>query len=163
MSKSKKRDPIVQEAQKFEVEFRSSAKIADLLIESWIGPKDGLVENKAVKIGGEKPLKAKDLFKPRPARLGVGANFISHNEAMRATNTSVFLSKEEQELKNKLLKKKKHGNESKKEEVGLDSKSEQFGKTCDDEDKRDFNKTKKTRGPSFLDDLILSRKKKQKK
>ncbi|PVV04793.1 hypothetical protein BB560_000693 [Smittium megazygosporum] len=99
-------DPLIAESQKFEVQYRNSAKHVSSLVDSWLGSNNNPNTNGSkANVSGTKHIRAKDVFTARPTRLGVGAKFIPHNQVVYTSNSSAFLSKEEQELKTRIERK----------------------------------------------------------
>ncbi|KAJ1948035.1 hypothetical protein EC988_005335, partial [Linderina pennispora] len=97
MAKSKQDKEKQQQVQEIEAQLRASANSASTLISSWLGDSDSDSDSNATP-------KAREIFHGRPARLGVGAKFLSHKEMMAAQSATGILSAEELKLKRKLTK-----------------------------------------------------------
>ncbi|KAI9505867.1 hypothetical protein GGI25_001271 [Coemansia spiralis] len=152
----------IKQVQEIEAQLRASANSVSHLVSSWLGDDDDssgddTKDKEATKTGAnglstvqqpEKTVKARDIFQGRPARLGVGAKFLSHKEMMAAnkggqdivTSTPGVLTSDELRLKRKLTKgssnsgmigsekaAKKHDNNVDDNDEG-DSRSKMLGK-----------------------------------
>ncbi|KAJ2725916.1 hypothetical protein GGI07_000961 [Coemansia sp. Benny D115] len=98
----------IKQAQEVEAQLRASVNGASKIVSSWLGPDDSSSDDEneqgsnTTHAGGAK---ARDIFKGRPARLGVGAKFLSHKEMMASGNAAIgpgILTAEELQLKRKL-------------------------------------------------------------
>ncbi|KAJ2834646.1 hypothetical protein GGI24_000304 [Coemansia furcata] len=103
-----KQKPIDREKQKqvqeIEALLRASANSASKIVGSWL-PSDDEDDTDNTKQTGAAALKPRDVFKGRPARLGVGAKFLSHKEMLSNSQSGPgILSAEELQLKRKLTK-----------------------------------------------------------
>ncbi|KAI9254219.1 hypothetical protein BY458DRAFT_521130 [Sporodiniella umbellata] len=122
----------VEENEKLATQIDASLSMARSLIESWLpAPKAG------EKLDDKEEEEEKTLLKystGRPDRLGLGAKYLSHAEAMRHTkDDGRVVSKEEMQLKNKILNQNqkastKH-NINKKRVLEEESDSEDESKT----------------------------------
>ncbi|KAI8087234.1 hypothetical protein BDF21DRAFT_335726 [Thamnidium elegans] len=89
-----------EENEKLKTQIDASIGIARSLINSWLpAPKPG------ERLDDDEDEQALSSYSTgRPDRLGLGAKFLSHNDAMRHTNNNGGMaSKEELQLKNKIL------------------------------------------------------------
>ncbi|KAJ2520802.1 hypothetical protein H4217_001800 [Coemansia sp. RSA 1939] len=92
---TKKDKEKIQQVQEIEAQLRASAKAASQIVGSWLGDSDNDDEddnkndgdNKSTKNAAQQSeaatVKARDVFQGRPARLGVGAKFLSHKDMVR--------------------------------------------------------------------------------
>ncbi|KAJ2898245.1 hypothetical protein GGI21_004877, partial [Coemansia aciculifera] len=97
----------LKQVQEIEALLRASANSASKVVSAWLPDDDD--GDKDDSNAGKKPtsaaLKPRDIFKGRPARLGVGAKFLSHKEMMSNSQSGPgILSAEELRLKRKLTK-----------------------------------------------------------
>ncbi|KAJ1898473.1 hypothetical protein LPJ66_002729 [Kickxella alabastrina] len=128
----------IKQVQEIEAQLRASANGASDLVNSWLGDES---DNENQSKPNSAPTKARDIFKGRPARLGVGAKFLSHKEMMSNMHSGPgILTAEELSLKRKLSKgittenpetKKKN-----KEEDEKNKKKEEKEESDDDGDSR---------------------------
>ncbi|KAI8348821.1 hypothetical protein EDC96DRAFT_520426 [Choanephora cucurbitarum] len=89
-----------QENEKIQTQIDASIGIARSLIQSWLPP-----PKPAEKLEDEQDdLETMDKYSTgRPDRLGLGAKFLSHKDAMRHSENGSLPSKQELQLKNKIL------------------------------------------------------------
>ncbi|KAJ2643262.1 hypothetical protein GGF44_001257 [Coemansia sp. RSA 1694] len=104
-----KQKPIDREKQKqvqeLEALLRASANSASKVVSSWLPDDNDDGSDTEKKPSSTAALKPRDVFKGRPARLGVGAKFLSHKEMMSSSQSGPgILSAEELRLKRKLTK-----------------------------------------------------------
>ncbi|KAJ2491899.1 hypothetical protein IWW37_001871 [Coemansia sp. RSA 2050] len=180
MAKQKPVDRAKQkQVQEIEAQLRASANSASKIVGSWL-PSDNEDEDEAdkKKHTGAAALKPRDVFKGRPARLGVGAKFLSHKEMMSNSQSGPgVLSAEELQLKRKLTKGASTDGEkfllaNKRKSVddddGIDSRSRIAVKASPVSGSSSHNASttavntatkKKSKTSSFLDSLITRRKK----
>ncbi|KAL1919459.1 uncharacterized protein VTP21DRAFT_2152 [Calcarisporiella thermophila] len=131
-----------QDIEKLKTQLDVSVGLARSLVSSWLPPEDDPVEEEVVVEE-----------KGRPARLGLGAKFITHNEATRHLASGTFESK----LKRKFEKKGKPSEDAVKRpkqetpEEDVESKANMVGRT----------NTKK--GGDFLSAYLGERQAKKKK
>ncbi|KAJ2262055.1 hypothetical protein GGI01_001818 [Coemansia sp. RSA 376] len=135
-----KQKPIDREKQKqvqeIEALLRASANTASKIVGSWLPSDDEDDADTDKKKHTSTPaLKARDIFKGRPARLGVGAKFLSHKEMMSNSQSGPgILSAEELQLKRKLTKGVSTGAHDKKSLLAEKRKS--IDDEADDTDSR---------------------------
>ncbi|KAJ2413583.1 hypothetical protein GGI10_002968 [Coemansia sp. RSA 2530] len=180
-----KQKPIDREKQKqvqeIEAQLRASANSASKIVGSWLPSDDDEDEAEAdkKKLANTAALKPRDVFKGRPARLGVGAKFLSHKEMMSNSQSGPgILTAEELQLKRKLTKgaptdSKKSSMAEKRKSVDdddddVDSRSRMAVKASVVSGSSSHNASptaanmatkKKSKTSSFLDSLITRRKK----
>ncbi|KAI7822471.1 hypothetical protein BX661DRAFT_187453 [Kickxella alabastrina] len=127
----------IKQVQEIEAQLRASANGASDLVNSWLGDES---DNENQSKPNSAPTKARDIFKGRPARLGVGAKFLSHKEMMSNMHSGPgILTAEELSLKRRLskgittenLETKKKNNEDEK-----NKKREEKEESDDDGDSR---------------------------
>ncbi|KAJ2743360.1 hypothetical protein GGI20_003796 [Coemansia sp. BCRC 34301] len=104
-----KQKPIDREKQKqvqeIEALLRASANAASKVVGAWLPDDNDEDSDNGKKPSSAAALKPRDVFKGRPARLGVGAKFLSHKEMMSNSQSGPgILSAEELRLKRKLTK-----------------------------------------------------------
>ncbi|KAJ2469695.1 hypothetical protein GGI02_003331 [Coemansia sp. RSA 2322] len=100
----------LKQVQEIEAQLRASANTASKLVSSWLPDNESDSEDNSGADGKKTAtaaatLKPRDVFKGRPARLGVGAKFLSHKEMMANSQSGPgILSAEELSLKRKLTR-----------------------------------------------------------
>ncbi|KAI8324449.1 hypothetical protein GQ54DRAFT_331695 [Martensiomyces pterosporus] len=170
----------IREVQEIEARLRASANSASTLVSSWLGgSNDDSDSERDEKTGKAK--KAREVFKGRPARLGVGAKFLSHKEMMASQAGAGVLTAEELRLKRKLTRNlapsTAGGASTKKEEDGMeqkqaamdndddgDSRSKMVGASAAEHKMKDGGgggakqNKKAKRSSAFLDTLVKRRK-----
>ncbi|KAI9482991.1 MAG: hypothetical protein EXX96DRAFT_556437 [Benjaminiella poitrasii] len=100
MSKKQDKKINTEENEKLQTQIDASIGVARSLIQSWLPPpKSG---EKLEEDEEDNDIHTK-YSTGRPDRLGLGAKFLSHAEAMRHSNNGTLPSKEELLLKNKIL------------------------------------------------------------
>ncbi|KAJ2216944.1 hypothetical protein EV179_000979 [Coemansia sp. RSA 487] len=119
MVKLTKRDKEkIQQVQEIEAQLRASANAASQVVGSWLGDSDndddeGTKDAKEGAVQQSKvAVKARDVFQGRPARLGVGAKFLSHKDMVEGNRGGDHvvslgpgvLTSEELRLKRRLTK-----------------------------------------------------------
>ncbi|KAJ1954723.1 hypothetical protein GGI12_005729 [Dipsacomyces acuminosporus] len=162
----------IKEVQEIEAQLRASANKASSLVSSWLGDSDDDSDENEGESGSGK-VKAREVFKGRPARLGVGAKFLSHKEMMASQVGSGILTADELKLKRKLTGRLAAGNSKSN---GKDENKQTTDPTVDSEDDGDsrskmvsakgaggrngseHNSKKTKRTNAFLDSLVKRRK-----
>ncbi|KAJ1838358.1 hypothetical protein LPJ57_011156, partial [Coemansia sp. RSA 486] len=127
----------IKEVQEIEAQLRASANGASKLVGNWLSSIDSGSDSETDK----PPIKAKDIFRGRPARLGVGAKFLSHKEMLAASNSQTsaangILTSKELLLKRKLGGKKASGEEELSSGAAASNKPEAKESELDDEDSK---------------------------
>ncbi|KAJ1667646.1 hypothetical protein IW140_001298 [Coemansia sp. RSA 1813] len=166
MVKLTKRDKEkIQQVQEIEAQLRASANAASQVVGSWLGDSDndddeGTKDAKEGAVQQSKvAVKARDVFQGRPARLGVGAKFLSHKDMVEGNRGGDHvvslgpgvLTSEELRLKRRLTK----GAGARKDEDGpggTKRTAQQANK--DDEDEGDSKSkvfTKQSKSMSTVD------------
>ncbi|KAJ2796781.1 hypothetical protein H4R21_004578 [Coemansia helicoidea] len=91
-----------RQTQEVEARLRASATSAAHVVDGWLGGSDS--DNDSREPAGGSGVKARDLFQGRPARLGVGAKFLSHREMQNNSSSAGLLTADELSLKRKLTR-----------------------------------------------------------
>ncbi|KAI8071343.1 hypothetical protein BC940DRAFT_252882 [Gongronella butleri] len=167
--KSKKQDTSENDTIKTQID--QSMSIAHALIESWLPPDTDDGDNKEKDDDMAQQSLYDKFSKGRPDRLGLGAKFLSHNEAARATG---ILTKQQTLLKNKILNQnqRKRGQRDDPDPATQTDTSKKRGKEDkadddddDDEAKHSSKKTKRAMGGQgdFLSMYLSERSNKKKK
>ncbi|KAJ1950073.1 hypothetical protein FBU59_000850 [Linderina macrospora] len=162
MAKSKQDKEKQQQIQEIEAQLRASANSASSLISSWLNDSDSDTDATP---------KAREIFKGRPARLGVGAKFLSHKEMLAAQSNSGILTADELKLKRKLTKGlvaekpedsqtlSKNAEKPADDDDDDESRSRMVGSGSKDKEVVPQVKAKKQkRSSAFLDSLVKRRK-----
>ncbi|KAJ2157584.1 hypothetical protein GGF46_004402 [Coemansia sp. RSA 552] len=113
-----------KQAQGIEARLRASANAASQVVSGWLDSDESDQEDPA-----SAAPKARQVFQGRPARLGVGAKFLSHSEMQRNSSSGIGLSAQEMALKRKLTR-------GPKEDRDRAKSSEQDGHDDDETDSR---------------------------
>ncbi|KAG1501918.1 hypothetical protein G6F46_003393 [Rhizopus delemar] len=150
----------VEENEKIKTQIDASIGMARSLINSWLPPPKP----------GEKLEEEEEEFTlqkystGRPDRLGLGAKYLSHAEAMRHQNDNNTrpASKQETQLKNKILNQNRRANT---EQVNNKRRREESDSEEEEEEKPKTVKSKKKIGTQgdFLSMYLTEREKKKKK
>ncbi|KAJ2714764.1 hypothetical protein H4R19_001552 [Coemansia spiralis] len=90
-----------RQTQEVEARLRASATTAAHVIDGWLSDSGSDHDDGEPSGSGAK---ARDLFQGRPARLGVGAKFLSHREMQNNSSGAGILTAEELSLKRKLTR-----------------------------------------------------------
>ncbi|KAJ2665761.1 hypothetical protein IW148_001520 [Coemansia sp. RSA 1199] len=154
-----------KEVQEIEARLRASANSATHVVDGWLGSSS---EDE-----GNEPVKARTVFQGRPARVGIGAKFLSHKEMQQRSTRAIEgvdpLTPDELALKRKLTRHTKQNSFNRLEAPMADAQSD------DESDSRSqmVSKSKRFAGPdhtstnsskkkskssAFLDSLIQRRK-----
>ncbi|KAJ1675400.1 hypothetical protein EV182_001343 [Spiromyces aspiralis] len=184
-----RKDKLTSAPQEIEAQLRASTNAARSLVDSWLGGldyhNDSSNSNQGEAASVLQSPKAKEIFKPRPARLGVGAKYLSHSQAIAAqTGGPALLTVGELKLKRRLegRKKGKHDDRvttSPSSSSGKGARAAGEGPNDDDSDDVQDSRTgsllaksrlpsslahsdaSKKRGEAFLDTLLGKRKKRR--
>ncbi|KAJ2502491.1 hypothetical protein GGH96_001020 [Coemansia sp. RSA 1972] len=156
-----------KEVQEIEARLRASANSATHLVDGWLGSSSEDEDNT--------PVKARSVFQGRPARVGIGAKFLSHKEMQQRTTRAIEgvdpLTPDELALKRKLTRHSKLQNSLNRSEATTadvqsddesDSRSQMVSKSKrsgpDHTAANGSSKKKKSKSSAFLDSLIPQRK-----
>ncbi|CEG65650.1 hypothetical protein RMATCC62417_02387 [Rhizopus microsporus] len=148
-----------EENEKLKTQIDASISTARSLVQSWLPPPKP----------GEKLQDDDDDFTltkystGRPDRLGLGAKYLSHKEAMRHNESHRPATKQEIQLKNKILNQNRRVNTSK--ETNNKKRKADSDDDDDDEDSKTTNNTKKkaNRQGDFLSMYLTEQAAKKKK
>ncbi|KAI7907726.1 uncharacterized protein BX663DRAFT_9519 [Cokeromyces recurvatus] len=121
MSKKQQNKKInTEENERLQTQIDASIGIARTLIQSWLPP-----PKPGEKLEDED--EDQDIYTKyssgRPDRLGLGAKFLSHAEAMRHNNNGALPSKEELVLKNKILNQNKRASQHRDSSIDIRKRS----------------------------------------
>ncbi|KAJ1725966.1 hypothetical protein LPJ61_005516 [Coemansia biformis] len=90
-----------RQTQEVEARLRASATTAAHVVDGWLGDSGSDHDGSEPSSGS---IKARELFRGRPARLGVGAKFLSHREMQNNSSSSGLLTSDELSLKRRLTR-----------------------------------------------------------
>ncbi|KAJ2393809.1 hypothetical protein GGI23_004948 [Coemansia sp. RSA 2559] len=139
----------IQQVQEIEAQLRASANAASQVVGSWLG--DGDNDEESAKEGTSAQqsqvasVKARDVFQGRPARLGVGAKFLSHKDMVKGNRGGDqivgpgVLTAEELRLKRRLTKRGAVGSREDAGGLGGGKRTiqQELGDDADDDDEVD--------------------------
>ncbi|KAJ1782074.1 hypothetical protein LPJ59_006902, partial [Coemansia sp. RSA 2399] len=119
----------IQQVQEIEAQLRASANVASQVVGSWLGDSDNDEESAKEGTSAQQSkaaaVKARDVFQGRPARLGVGAKFLSHKDMVKGNRGGDqvvvgpgVLTAEELRLKRRLTKGGVTGSRDDADELG---------------------------------------------
>ncbi|KAJ2425514.1 hypothetical protein IW137_001778 [Coemansia sp. RSA 1287] len=154
-----------KEVQEIEARLRASANSATHVVDGWLGSSSEDEDNA--------PVKARSVFQGRPARVGIGAKFLSHKEMQQRSTRAIEgvdpLTPDELALKRKLTRHTNPQNSLNRSDAMADvqgddesdsrsqmvSKSKRIGP--DHTATNGSSKKKKSKSSAFLDSLIQQR------
>ncbi|ORX56356.1 hypothetical protein DM01DRAFT_1382610 [Hesseltinella vesiculosa] len=138
MAKSKQDTP-AKKNEVIKTQIDQSMGIAHSLIESWLPPPE---KDEKINEDDEQDQLFDKFSKGRPDRLGLGAKYLSHNEAVKATG---ILNKHQVQLKNKILNQNaRHSRDRDVRSDGNEHKKRPHEKS-DDEDERETASGKRSK------------------